>query len=164
MDSLMNVNPGAIIWTIVNFLIFIFILNKIIGKPMAASLKAREERIATQIRSAEEANIEAHEIMKQTQAKFDQAQTEINAMIAKGREQADLIIQKATEEAEKIKHQKVNEALREIERSKEGAIAELRKETAGLVIAATEKILDEKLDKEKHFSMIQNYIEQISKN
>ncbi|MBM2813368.1 MAG: atpF [Ignavibacteria bacterium] len=164
MEGLLNVNPGTIIWTIINFCVLLFIVLKFGAKPIANALKAREDKINSDIEAAAKANAVAQTLMKETQAKFNAAQQEITAMISKGREQSENLVKKAAEEAEKIKQQKVSDATREIERSKEQALKELRTEVATLVITATERILDEKLDDERHRNMIESYIAKLPNN
>jgi F-type H+-transporting ATPase subunit b len=164
MESIMNVDPGLIIWTLVNFGIFLFILLKLGTKPILNSLNMRESAIKESIESAEKARADARALLKESEDKLSNAQREMNEIISKGREQAEKILQKATEEAEAVKRQKVEDASREIDRSKEIAIKQLRNEVADLVVMATEKILDETLDKEKHFKMIEKYIDKLPNN
>lgn len=164
MDNLLNVNPGAIIWTIINFTIFLLIILKFGLKPIINGLKAREDRITNAIEQAEQANAEAKKLLQESQQKLDSAHKEMMEIVQKGKQQAENIINKAAEEADKIKKQKLEEAIREIERSKEFALNELRAEVADLVIQATEKILEEKLDDEKHQKIIESYIQKLPKN
>lgn len=164
MDALLNVSPGLMIWTIINFLIFLLILMKIGVKPIVNSLKAREDFIAQSIENAEKANSEAQRILNESQQKLKEAQTEMVNIIQKGKQQADEFIRKATDEANQIRRQKIDEAMIEINRSKEQALLELRKELANLVVQATEKLLGESLDVEKHRKLIEKYIDQIPKN
>lgn len=164
MDSLLNVNPGTIIWTIINFSVFLFIILKFGLKPVMNGLKNREEKINTAIENAEKANAEAKKLMKESQEKLDAAQKEMMEIVNKGRHQADVFMQKASEEAERMKQNRIQDAVREIERSKEAAIGELRKEVAGLVVKATEMILEEELNDEKHRKLIDSYIEKLPKN
>ncbi len=164
MDSILNVSPGLIIWTLVNFFIFFFLLYKLGFKMIAKGLKTREDSIREDIEGAERANLEAKKLLEDSQAKLNSAQVEMAEIITKGRTQAEEIIRKAADEAEQVKQNKVEEARKEIERSKETAIKELRKEVAGLVVEATEKILGETLDKEKNYKMIENYIDKIPNN
>lgn len=164
MDSLLSVNPGTIIWTIVNFSIFLFLILRFGLKPILNSLNAREDKINSAIENAEKANSEAAKLLRESQDKLDSAQKEMMEIIAKGKQQAEMIIQKAAEEADRVKSQKVADALKEIERSKDAALGQLRSEVADLVIKATEKILDEKLDDDKHKKLIETYIEQLPKN
>ncbi|MFN3306955.1 MAG: F0F1 ATP synthase subunit B [Candidatus Kapaibacteriota bacterium] len=164
MDSLLNVNPGLMFWTILNFLIFLFLLVKFGAKPISNSLKSREEYIKQNIEDAERINQEAQKLLLETQNKMKSAQEEMLDIIQKGKQQADEIIRKASEEAEKIRKEKLDQATKEINRNKEAALFELRKEIATLVIQATEKLLKEKLDEQKHIQIINSYIDKIPKN
>jgi len=164
MDSLLNVNPGLMIWTILNFLVFLFLLVKFGAKPISNALKAREDYIQNNIQNAEKLNQEAQKLLAETQQKLRDAQNEMMAIIQKGKQQADELIRRATEEAEKVRKEKLDEAMREITRSKESALIELKKEVAHLVVQATEKLLKEKVDEKKDLELINQYIEQIPKN
>jgi len=164
MESIMNIDPGLMFWTLVNFGIFLFLILKLGTKPILKGLQARENKIKESIEAAENAKIEAQKLLQETEKKLSHAQKDINEIIAKGREQAEKIINKASDEAEAIRRQKVDDAKYEIEKSKDNAIKQLRTEVADLVVSATEKILDETLDKEKHYKMIEQYIEMLPNN
>jgi F-type H+-transporting ATPase subunit b len=164
MENLLNISPGLMIWTLFNFFIVLFIVVKFGVKPIVNGLNSRENSIKETIANAEEANRKAEELLKESQEKLRNAQAEMSAIIQKGREQAEEIVRKAGDDADKVKKQKVQEAVKEIERSKDAAIQELRKEVAGLVITATEKLLGETLDKDKHYKIVESYIEKLPKN
>ncbi len=164
MEGLINVSPGLLIWSIIVFGVVFFILSKFAFPAITEALKEREEGINNAIANAEAQNKKAQEILAESQAKLDNTQKEIQSILANGKTQAEKIIQNATEEANAIKNQKVEEAKKEIERSKELAMSEIRKEVADLVIMATEKILEEKLDADKHKSLIEKYISNLNNN
>lgn len=162
MEGLINVSPGLFIWSVIVFGVVFFILSKFAFPAIISALKEREEGINSAIASADEQNKRAEEILAESQAKLDNTQKEIQELLAKAKSQSDKIIQSANEEANAIKNQKVEDAKKEIERSKELAIGEIRKEVADLVIMATEKILEEKLDADKHKSLIDKYISNLN--
>lgn len=164
MDAVLKIDPGLIIWTLINFLIFLFIVLKVGVKPIANALKAREKNIQDSIDSAHQASENAMKALAEADGKLKNAQIEMAEIIRKGREQAEAIIVKAGEEADAIRKQKVAEAKRDIEQSKEIAIKELRTEVASLVISATEKILDQELDKDKHNKLIESAIKGLPTN
>lgn len=164
MDSLMNVSPGLFIWSLINFVVLLFILKKFAFPAILNSIKAREESIKNNIETAEKASLDAQRILKETQDKLANAQQEMSQIVAKGREQAQSLLSKAGEESDRVKQQKMEEAKKEIEASKDRAIAEIRKEMAGLIIEATEKILSEKLDKGQHQQLIEKYIQKLPTN
>ena len=164
MDSLLNISPGLAIWTVINFLLFLFVFVKFAGKGIVNGLKSREDHISGQIKSAETANQEAQKLLNESNKKLDEAQQQVAEIVTKGREQAEAQIAKALQDAEGVKRLKVEEAQREIERSKEAALKALRNEVADLVVQATEKILEEKLDKDKDLKMVESSIQKISNN
>ncbi len=164
MDAVLKIDPGLIIWTIINFVIFLLIVLKIGVKPIANSLKSREKGIQDSIDAANQANENATKMLAEADAKLKNSQQEMNDIIRKGREQAELILQKAGEEADVLRKQKVAEAQRDIELSKDNALKQLRTEVADLVIKATEKILDQELDKDKHSKLIETAIKEMPTN
>ena len=102
--------------------------------------------------------------MKESQDKLAGAQNEMMSIIKDGRTSAEKIIAKAGDEAEKIKMQKLTETEREINRMKDEAFTQLKAEVASLVMQATEKVLDAKLDSETHKKLIESSIQQVTNN
>ena len=164
MENVLNISPGLMIWTLLNFGIVLFLIIKFGVKPIMNGLKSREDSIRAQISSAEKANLDAQALLNESTEKLYSAQAEMAEIVQKGRNQAEEIIKKAADEADRIKNQKVNDAIKEIERNKEIAISEIKKEVAGLVVMATEKLLAEVLDKDSHQKLVETYIAKLPKN
>lgn len=164
MENALNISPGLMLWTLFNFTIVLILIIKFAVKPIVNGLRKREEGIQSQIDNADKANASAQELLKESQEKLMSAQKDMAEIIQKGRVHAEQLIQKAVEEAENVKRQKVAEAIKEIERSKENAIQDIKSEVAGLVVMATEKLLDITLDKDKHFKLVDSYIDKLPKN
>lgn len=164
MPAFLQMDPGLIIWTLVNFGIFAFIIAKFAWKPMISAIQAREQTITDNIKGAEAANAEAQQLLRESKDRISAAQHEMMDIVKEGRVQAEAIVRRAAEEAEVVKQQKLSEAQREIERQKDDAIAELRAEVTSLVIGATEKLIGTKLDGEDHKRIIQSSVNELSKN
>lgn len=164
MDKLISLNPGLLIWTVFNFLIFLFLILKFGLKPMMNALKAREDSIANSLKSAQEANEKAQTILNESQAKLQETSKEVNALISKGREQANEIIANAKLEAEKLRQEKLDNAVKEIKTAQDIAFVQLKNQIADMVIQATEKVLQEKLNEEKDMELIKKAVEKLSKN
>lgn len=164
MDTIMDVNPGLLIWSVINFAIILFILAKFAFPAMKKSLQDREENIRKNIDEANALNEKAQKLLQESQDKLDNAQKEVSEILSNAKTRADENIQKAIDEAEKSKMQILEDANKEIERKKNDAISELRSEVADLVVSATEKILESKLDKEEHLKFAKEQIEKLPKN
>lgn len=163
-DTLLNVSPGLIIWTLVNFGVFFFLIAKFGFKPMISSLEDRENSITNAISESERLNTEAQKLLRESQEKLGSAQHEMMELVKQGKVQAETIIRQAQEQAEKVKKEKLDQAVREIEREEELALQTIRAEMATLVVAATGKMLSETLDENKHKALVLQYIDKVSRN
>lgn len=164
MDKLISLNPGLLIWTVFNFLIFLFLILKFGLKPMMNALKAREDSIANNLKNAQDANEKAQTMLNESQAKLQETAKEVNALIVKGREQANEIIANAKLEAEKLRQERLDNAVKEIKTAQDIAFVQLKNQIADMVIQATEKVLQEKLNEEKDMELIKKSVEKLSKN
>ncbi len=164
MPNFLKLDPGLAFWTLVNFGLFVFIIAKFAWKPMKAGLAAREQSIKDSITAAENANAEAQNILREAKEKISGAQAEMMQIVRDGKSQAEELIRKATDEADAVKHQKLVEAQREIEREKNEAIAQLRNEMSTLVVEATEKLLGRTLKDDDHKRIVNDFVQEISKN
>ncbi len=164
MPAFLEMSPGLIIWTLINFSIFVFIIGKFFYKPMRAGLEARESSIANAISNADRANAEAMNILRESKEKIAGAQQEMMAIVREGKTQAEAMVRKAAEEAEVVKQQKLAESQREIERQKDEAIQALRNEVSTLVVDATERLLGRNLQGDDHKRIVDGYVNELSKN
>lgn len=164
MPAFLELSPGLVIWTLINFSIFAFIIAKFAWKPMMTALTARETAIREAIENADRANAEAQNVLRESKEKIAAAQTDVMNIVRDGKVQAEAIIKRAADEAEVVKQQKLTEATREIERQKEDAIKELRAEVSNLVVDATEKLLGRTMQGDDHKRIVEGYINELQKN
>lgn len=164
MDNLITLSPGLMIWTLVNFFIFVFLIVKFGGKPIIKGLENRENHINEQLDTAEKANKKALELLAESEAKLQNATQEMQAIISKGQEQVKINLQRATEEAEEIRHKKVEDAVKQIELQKKKAIEEIKDEVTDMIIVATEKIISSKISENGDKELIKSYITKINNN
>lgn len=159
--GLLDVNPGLIFWTIITFLILLFILKKTAWQPILQALKEREDNIRSSLEKAEQARKEAEEILEKNRKNLAEAEEQVRKIINEGKEYAgklrNEIISKANEEAQKM----LENAKQEIENKKQEALTELKEIVADLSIQAAEKILEETLDKEKHKKLVEKLIQNL---
>ena len=91
---------------VVNVVILVFILNKLLYKPVSKYLKARQDKINTALDSAAQKQQEADELHKQYDALVSQSRAESADALRKANEQAshqaDQIISEAREQARQI--------------------------------------------------------------
>jgi F-type H+-transporting ATPase subunit b len=161
---MLDINPGLIIWTIITFVLLLFVLKKLAWKPLLQALTAREERIRESLEQAEHARHEAQRLIEENKKQMTQAQGEFQRMMREAREEADALRAKRKQEAEAEARKIVEQGKMEIEREKETALVQLRNEVADLALRAAERILDEELDGKRHKKVIDDALRELTKN
>ncbi len=164
LPAFLQLSPGLVFWTLINFTIFALIIAKFAWKPMMSALASRTHTIDEALRNAETANAEAKAILTESKEKIANAQNEMMSIVREGKLQAEAIVRKAAEEAEVVKKQKVYDATREIERQRDLALQQLRSEVSTMVVDATSKMLGRSINDADHKRIAEDYVNELSKN
>jgi F-type H+-transporting ATPase subunit b len=162
--SLVDVNPGLIIWTVVTFVILLFVLKKIAWKPILTALAQREDSIKESLEKAEKAKEEAQKVLKQNEAVIAKAEEESKKIIEQSRQFAEKLKEQIVKESKEQARKIIEDASGEIERKKDAAFDELKDQVAGIAVQAAAKILNEKLDEAMHKKIVNKYINEMRKN
>ena len=158
---LLDPHVGLIIWTIITFLVVLFVLKKFAWPHLLVALDEREQRISDAIAAAEQARQESEEVLREHRQKLAAADEEARQIVAEAREAGanvrQTIVSQAREEAERM----IDQARTSIESEKRAAIAELRRETANLAVQAAGALIDANLDDEKNRGLVDDFIARI---
>ena len=153
---------GTVIVELITFLVMMAVLARWVYPEIVRLAEARQRAIAEQITEAEKARAEAEARLKEAEAKLNEArktaQSVIEAATKSGEQLRQELKQKAEEEAKRL----TASARKEIEAERERAIQSVRNEVAGLVVAATEKVIGETLDEGKHKQLIERAIAEVA--
>lgn len=148
-------------WQVINFLVLLFILNKLLYKPMLQMLSDRKQTIADSLEKSAAARAEADKLKAEYQASLAQAKKEAQEIIEKankmGEEMKEEIITKAKAEADKA----VRKAQDEISREKTQAIAALRGEVATLAVLAAGKVVGKAITVDDHEQMVKEFVKEV---
>lgn len=161
---MLEVNPGLMIWTIITFVVLIYLLKRIAWKPLVQALQSREEKIRESLEQAEHARSEAQRLIEENQKQMANAQAEFQRLMREAREEADKLRTKRKQEAESEARKIIDLGKAEIDREKDAALVQLRNEVADLAILAAGRILDETIDKDKHRKIIDGVLLDMPKN
>ncbi|RPI15640.1 MAG: ATP synthase F0 subunit B [Ignavibacteriae bacterium] len=163
-DTLLSVEPGLIIWTIIIFILLLYLLKKTAWKPLLKSLSNREQLIRDSVEKAETLRQEAERMLEENKKVLAKADEESRRIINEGKEFAEKLRNELISKTNEDTNRMVQQAKADIEREKLGALNELKGEIASLAIQAASKIIDENLDDNKQKKIISKFAEQIPKN
>lgn len=143
--ELLTPELGLFFWTLVAFLVVLFILKKFAWGPIVKMLHERESGIADSIAAAEKVKEEMKLLQAQNETLLAQAREERTAMLKDAKETKDKIISEAKEQA-KVEANKIMDDTRlQIERQKNAAMTEVKNEIGTLAVEVAEKILRKQL-------------------
>lgn len=156
----LGIDPWAILAQGITFLLLFFLVKKFALSKIVATLEERRKTIEGSLDKAEELNKQNEEAEKRVNSLLGEARKESEAIIAKTREESVTMIADAEkvagEKAEKI----VADGKLQIEAEVVKARNALKKETLGLVAAATEAVLAEKVDVKKDEKLIEKALKE----
>jgi F-type H+-transporting ATPase subunit b len=134
--------------TILNVGILFFVLRAVLFKPVTKFMAERSARIKDAIEQSEKEKKQARALLEQYEERLKNAEAEAEAIIKAAREnagqEAERIIAGGREQADSL----VANARKQIEAEQEAAVAVFRKEAAGLVVAASARLLSRELRSE----------------
>ena len=161
---MLNLVWQEILTHIIGFLIILFLLKKFAWKPLLSMLDQRKERIEKGFKEIEETKQDVEKLKVQYDKELKDieqtARQKIQEAIQDAQRLGADIQADAREEAKKI----LVKARQNVELEIAQAKVELRDEMASLVLAASEKLLRERLDEEKHRQLINKFIEELTED
>ena len=163
MDLLRLLSANEIVVQIVTFLILLAVMRAVFWKKVLATLDARREKIAADLRSADDAKAEAGRLKAGYETHLarieDEARARIHEAMAEGRKQGDLIRQRAEQDASRILENAKEHIKAELAQAKE----DLKDQVVDLTIAVTEKVIQEKYSEEDDKRLIGDFLKGIGK-
>ena len=163
--SLLTPHLGFFVWTIVAFVVVLFLLKKFAWKPILKSLNERESNIVNSIAAAEKVKAEMAQMKSENEALLAKAREERAQMLKEARETKDKIINEAKDQAKVEANKIIIEAQAAIETQKMAAITDVKNQVGKLVIEVSEKVLRKELgNKESQEAHIKGLVDEVKLN
>lgn len=153
---------GNIVWTLVVFLLVVFVLGKYAWGPILAGLKQREDFIHDALAKAKNDRDEAAAQLKLYEQKLADARAEASALVEEGRRDAEVVQRTIEAKAKEESEQTLQRAKREIAIAKETAIKELYTMSGRLATEIAAKIVQRELKPEDHEQLIREALDQLA--
>jgi F-type H+-transporting ATPase subunit b len=158
-NALIKVTPGLMIWTIVAFLITLWVLKRYAFGPIQKMLDDRRDHIRRSIEEADNARDEARKLLEEHRALIGQARSDAEGIIAEARKTRESMEQRMREETEAERQRRLEETRREIAAETQRALEQIRSEVADLTLKATSIVVGKKLDADRDRELIAEAID-----
>ena len=160
-NALIKVTPGLMIWTIVAFLITLFVLKRYAFGPIQKTIDERRQRIQQSIEDAEAARTEARKLLEEHRALIGQARGQAEEILGEARRVADAQRERVRDETEADRQRRLEETRRQIEAETHRALEQIRNEVAELTLIAATKVTGKSLDDADHRRLIDEAIREL---
>src|SRR3954451_20359112 len=114
-SPLIEVRPGLMIWTILCFLVALYVLKRFAFGPIQKTIDERRERIRQSLEEADRAREEARKLIEEDRPLSRRARQESDEILSEARRTADAQRDRVREETEADRQRRLEETRRQIE-------------------------------------------------
>ncbi|HVP39458.1 MAG TPA: F0F1 ATP synthase subunit B [Candidatus Saccharimonadales bacterium] len=152
---------NQLITQILGFLVVLWILRAFAWKPLLKVLEDRRQKIADDFAAAGRARAEMEALKADFEARIREIESTARQRITEAAREGERLSSQIVEEGRERAREQLERATAEIVREKEKALAELREQMVRSVIAATERVVQQKLDDAGHRSLIERFLSEV---
>jgi F-type H+-transporting ATPase subunit b len=153
-----------IFWSVISFLILLYLLNKHVLPAISDLLDVRAKKIEDDLSSAQSARQEAEKAQADLNNKMSSANKVASDVFEQARVEANLHKEQALEELGVELEKKKSAAVEEIEMAKKKALADVQSVVVDVAIMATEKLISKNVTKASASAMVDEALIEIKKN
>ena len=160
-NALIQVTPGLMIWTIVCFLITLFVLKRFAFGPVQQMIDQRRERIRQSLEEADHAREEARNLLEEHRKLIAGARSDADEILGEARRIAEANERRMREELEEDRQRRLEETRKQIEAETTRALEQIRAEVAELTLVAATKVTGKVLDRDDQRKLIEDAISEL---
>jgi F-type H+-transporting ATPase subunit b len=159
--GLLTPSGGLMLWTLVIFIVVLFVLSKFAYPKILEAVEAREKTLADAIEAAKKDRDEAAKLLAEHQKALAATRDEAQKIITDARTAGEKVRADVIEQAHKEQQTMLERARAEIVSEKDKALAELRKQTVELAVRAASKVIERNLDVESNRAVVESFLASI---
>jgi len=148
-------------WILVAFVVVIVLLWKPAGRAVTKALDDRAEKIRLDLDRAAKLRTDAQALLAEYQQKQRDALKDAEAILVQAKADAERLSAQAAADLDASLKRREQMALQRIAQAEQQALAEVRAAAVDIAIAATGKLLAEKLDAAKQDALVDGAIKEL---
>jgi F-type H+-transporting ATPase subunit b len=153
-NPLIQVTPGLMIWTVVCFLITLFVLKRYAFGPIQRVIDERRDRIRQSLEEADRAREEARRLLEEHRQLIAGAKSDAEEILSEARRIAEANERRMREELESDRQRRLEETRKQIEAETRRALEQIRLEVVDLSLLAATKVTGKALDDADHRRLV----------
>lgn len=162
-EALITPQIGTIFWTLVTFVLLLFVLKRLAWKPLLDALESREGQIRADIEQAKKDRDEALKILEENRQILAQSRRERAEAVEAGRRDAERLKEEILDEARRQREHLLEQASAQIQAEVRQAKSDLRGTATDLAIRAAERLLARNLDEPSQRRLVEDYLNDLER-
>jgi F-type H+-transporting ATPase subunit b len=152
---------GVMIWTIIAFLLTMWVLSKAAYPRIREALQKRADAINANIDAAERQRAEADELLAEYRERLKEAREQADDILARAKKAGETARSEAADEGRAKRDELVEAARKDIEAETRRSLEKIRKEVADLTVLATERLTRKSLSEEDHRRLVEEALGEV---
>jgi len=159
--SLIDVVPGLMVWTVVTFLVVLWVLRRFAFRRIQAMIDQRRDRIREALDEADKARVEARELRELVAREREEAKADRERILDESRRQAQRQLDQAREQADADLKERLEKNREELEAENARLREQIRRDVVELTLLASEKVTGKVLDDDDQRRLIDETIAEV---
>jgi len=153
-------NTGLTLWTIVTFLVLLFVLKWKAWGPLMEALDARSKQIEESLSKAEKVTADAEQQAAKNEEVLQAARKEAQDIVAQAREAGDKLKHKMETDGKEQYDGMLEKAKEQIDMEKQKALNEIKTTVVDIALKASEKVIKRNLNDEDNKKIVEDTVEE----
>jgi F-type H+-transporting ATPase subunit b len=158
----LTINWFWVIVSALNFIVFFFLVYRIVLMPVGRMLAARRQRIEQGLKDADAARRDREAAADQRQALLAEARREAAEIVTRAQRMADEARQQGVAETREEIERVRTQAVAEIDAERQRALADVRGQVAELALLAAGKVVGETMDGPRERRLVDEFLAQVA--
>lgn len=156
-----GVQPLLLLAQAVNFLVLLYILKRLLYKPILKVLEERKRTIEESLNNAEEIKRKLEETAEEEQKRILAAAREGEKIIKEAQDAGVLLIEESKKRAESLYQEILDQAHSQVKADREKMMQEMREHLSEFVMIAMEKVAGKAFDRSKQKKLVDDAVREL---
>ncbi len=152
---------GVMIWTIIAFLLTMWVLSKAAFPRIREMLQERADRINADIDAAEKTRKDAEELLEEYRARLKEAREQAEDIVTRAKKTGESAKNDSIDEGRAKRDELIEAAKKDIEAETRRSLEQIRKEIADLTVLATERVTQRTLSEDDQRRLVEEALSDV---
>lgn len=158
----LTINLFWIIVSALNFIVFFFLVYRLVLVPVRGMLEDRRDRIEQGLKDADAARRDRESAADQRQAVLAEARREASDIVVRAQKLSDEVREQGLADTQAEIERQRERAVADIDTERKRALADVRGEVAGLALMAAGRVVGETMSGDRERRLVDEFLAQVS--